>query len=114
MQLVRMLATFSNSCWQGILRPKKFDHFYYLYDSDTSFNIFSKRLRCTKSIKNSNESEYRVLLDNFMEDVITVLNFPEWPAAEIIVHIFSKIMVIFIIRCMGSYTLLFIDSFYHS
>ncbi|PKC70049.1 ARM repeat-containing protein [Rhizophagus irregularis] len=49
--------------------------------------------RCTKSIKNSNESEYRVLLDNFMEDVITVLNFPEWPAAEMIVHIFSKIMV---------------------
>ncbi|CAG8454816.1 17701_t:CDS:10 [Funneliformis caledonium] len=49
--------------------------------------------RCTKSIKNSNDSEYRVLLDNFMEDVITVLNFPEWPAAEMIVHIFSKIMV---------------------
>lgn len=31
-----------------------------------------------------------------MEDVITVLNFPEWPAAEMIVHIFSKIMVMFI------------------
>ncbi|CAG8625178.1 13444_t:CDS:10, partial [Racocetra fulgida] len=38
-----------------------------------------------KSIKNSNESEYRVLLDNFMEDVITVLNYPEWPAAEMII-----------------------------
>ncbi|CAG8609117.1 3684_t:CDS:10, partial [Gigaspora margarita] len=49
--------------------------------------------RCTKSIKNSNESEYRVLLDNFMEDVITVLNYPEWPAAEMIVRIFSKIMI---------------------
>ena len=53
-------------------------------------------IRCAKTIKNSNESEYRVLLDNFMEDVITVLNFPEWPAAEMIVHIFSKIMVTFI------------------
>ncbi|CAG8727606.1 21248_t:CDS:10, partial [Racocetra persica] len=49
--------------------------------------------RCTKSIKNSNESEYRVLLDNFMEDVITVLNYPEWPAAEMIVRIFSKFMI---------------------
>ncbi|RHZ50276.1 hypothetical protein Glove_502g15 [Diversispora epigaea] len=49
--------------------------------------------RCTKTIKNSNESEYRILLDNFMEDVITVLNYPEWPAAEMIVLIFSKIMI---------------------
>ena len=31
-----------------------------------------------------------------MEDVITVLNFPEWPAAEMIVNIFSKIMVKFL------------------
>ncbi|CAH1765510.1 15208_t:CDS:10, partial [Entrophospora sp. SA101] len=49
--------------------------------------------RCTKSLKNSNESEYRLLLDNFMEDVIAVLNYPEWPAAEMIVSIFSKILV---------------------
>ncbi|CAG8487296.1 8961_t:CDS:10 [Diversispora eburnea] len=49
--------------------------------------------RCTKTVKNSNESEYRILLDNFMEDVITVLNYPEWPAAEMIVLIFNKIMI---------------------
>ncbi|CAG8710781.1 628_t:CDS:2, partial [Dentiscutata erythropus] len=49
--------------------------------------------RCTKSIKNSNELEYRILLDNFMEDVITVLNYPKWPAAKMIVRIFSKIMI---------------------
>ncbi|KAG9292179.1 hypothetical protein G9A89_023899 [Geosiphon pyriformis] len=49
--------------------------------------------RCTKLIKNSNESDYRLLLDNFMEDIITVLNYPEWPAAELVVRIFSKIMV---------------------
>ncbi|CAG8595163.1 13842_t:CDS:2, partial [Gigaspora rosea] len=55
--------------------------------------INTSNIRCTKSIKNSNESEYRVLLDNFMEDVITVLNYPEWPAAEMIVRIFSKIMI---------------------
>ncbi|ORY01377.1 hypothetical protein K493DRAFT_405563 [Basidiobolus meristosporus CBS 931.73] len=48
--------------------------------------------RCTKN-KSSNEAEYRALLDNFMEDVLTVLNLPEWPGAELVVRIFSKIMV---------------------
>ncbi|CAG8449459.1 11998_t:CDS:10 [Ambispora leptoticha] len=46
--------------------------------------------RCTKAVKNSNESDYRLLLDNFMEDVITVLNYPEWPAAELIGYIDDK------------------------
>ncbi|CAG8468626.1 1853_t:CDS:10 [Ambispora gerdemannii] len=49
--------------------------------------------RCTKTIKNSNESDYRLLLDNFMEDVLTVLNYPEWPAAELVLRIFSIIMI---------------------
>ncbi|KAK9727558.1 Sister chromatid cohesion protein 2 [Basidiobolus ranarum] len=48
--------------------------------------------RCTKN-KSSNEAEYRALLDNFMEDVLTVLNLPEWPGAELVIRIFSKIMV---------------------
>lgn len=39
------------------------------------------------------ESDYRTILDNLMEDVVTVLNYPEWPAAEMVIRIFSRVMV---------------------
>ncbi|KAL1921753.1 uncharacterized protein VTP21DRAFT_10395 [Calcarisporiella thermophila] len=52
--------------------------------------------RCSKSSKSMNETEYRALLDNFIEDVITVLNYPEFPAAELFLNIFGKIMVNYI------------------
>ncbi|KAJ1967681.1 Sister chromatid cohesion protein 2 [Dispira parvispora] len=45
--------------------------------------------RCTKS-KQANEGEYRALLENFMDDVLSLLGLPEWPAAELILRIFTK------------------------
>ncbi|RUS20192.1 hypothetical protein BC938DRAFT_475597, partial [Jimgerdemannia flammicorona] len=38
------------------------------------------------------ESDYRTILDNLMEDVVAVLNYPEWPAAEMVIRIFSRLM----------------------
>ncbi|KAI8093004.1 sister chromatid cohesion C-terminus-domain-containing protein [Halteromyces radiatus] len=37
--------------------------------------------------------EYRTILECTLEDIVTVLNDPDWPAAELILQVFSKILV---------------------
>ena len=46
-----------------------------------------------KATKNSNEAEYRAIFDNLIDDLLTVLFWPEWPAAALILSIASKFMV---------------------
>ena len=46
-----------------------------------------------KATKNSNEAEYRAIFDNLIDDLLTVLFWPEWPAASLILTIASKFMV---------------------
>lgn len=46
-----------------------------------------------KATKNSNEAEYRAIFDNLMEDVLSVLFWPEWPAAGLLLSIACKFMV---------------------
>ncbi|TFK69516.1 protein rad9 [Pluteus cervinus] len=46
-----------------------------------------------KATKNSNEAEYRTIFDNFISDLLTVHNWPEWPAAGLLLNIASKFMV---------------------
>ncbi|KAJ1721672.1 Sister chromatid cohesion protein 2 [Coemansia erecta] len=37
----------------------------------------------------SNEAEYRVLLEAFVDDCIVLLGHPQWPAAELVIRIYS-------------------------
>ncbi|KAG6812718.1 radiation sensitive protein rad9 [Tricholoma furcatifolium] len=46
-----------------------------------------------KATKNSNEAEYRAIFDNLISDLLTVLYWPEWPAASLLLSIASKFMV---------------------
>ncbi|KAJ3092676.1 hypothetical protein HK102_004409 [Quaeritorhiza haematococci] len=39
------------------------------------------------------ETEYRAVLENFLKDVLAVLNEPEWPGAELICMIYSRMMI---------------------
>lgn len=48
-----------------------------------------------KLTKNSNEAEYRVILDNLISDLLVVLYWPEWPAASLILSVICKFMVCF-------------------
>jgi len=50
----------------------------------------------TKVTKNANESEYRAILDNLIGDLLVVLNWPEWPAANLMMGIVCKFMVHFL------------------
>ena len=47
----------------------------------------------TKTTKNANEAEYRSIFDNLIADLMTVLFWPEWPAASILLGVASKFMV---------------------
>ncbi|KAJ2849770.1 Sister chromatid cohesion protein 2 [Coemansia brasiliensis] len=45
--------------------------------------------RCAKRESKSNEAEYRTLLELFIDDCIVLLGHPQWPAAELVVRIYS-------------------------
>ncbi|KAI6129687.1 hypothetical protein EDD16DRAFT_1689919 [Pisolithus croceorrhizus] len=45
-----------------------------------------------KQTKNSNEAEYRIILDNLISDLLVVLYWPEWPAASLILSVTCKFM----------------------
>lgn len=46
-----------------------------------------------KAAKSSNDAEYRTILDNLIADLLTVLHWPEWPAASLVLNIISRFMV---------------------
>jgi cohesin loading factor subunit SCC2 len=53
-----------------------------------------------KTTKNTNEAEYRAIFDNLIGDLLTVLFWPEWPAASLLLSIACKFMVSLIsIQC---------------
>ncbi|KAG0172225.1 Sister chromatid cohesion protein 2 [Apophysomyces sp. BC1015] len=39
-------------------------------------------------------AEYRLIMESMMDDVLVVLNDPEWPVAQLIMRVFSKILVV--------------------
>ncbi|KAL6300065.1 hypothetical protein BKA93DRAFT_803226 [Sparassis latifolia] len=55
--------------------------------------FLTQRSGKSKVTKNSNEAEYRVIFDNLISDLLSVLFWPEWPAASLILSIICKFMV---------------------
>jgi len=55
--------------------------------------FLTQRSGKTKTTKNSNEAEYRIIFDNLISDVLVVLFWPEWPAASLLLSIACKYMV---------------------
>ena len=50
--------------------------------------------RCKSRKRDSfSVAEYRAILESTMNDVLLVLGKPEWPAAELILQVFSVILV---------------------
>ena len=39
------------------------------------------------------EVDYRPLFENFVQDLLTTVNKPEWPAAELLLSLLGKILV---------------------
>lgn len=38
-------------------------------------------------------AEYRIILECTLEDILAVLTDPDWPVAELILNVFTKILV---------------------
>ncbi|EGN98100.1 hypothetical protein SERLA73DRAFT_109431 [Serpula lacrymans var. lacrymans S7.3] len=55
--------------------------------------FLTQRSGKSKSTKSSNEAEYRAILDNLISDLLTVLYWPEWPAASLLLSVVCKFMV---------------------
>ena len=46
-----------------------------------------------KGTKTTNETEYRAILDTLLSDLLTVLYWPEWPGAALLLVVASKLLV---------------------
>ncbi|KAJ2012139.1 Sister chromatid cohesion protein 2, partial [Coemansia sp. S85] len=59
--------------------------------SSTDFVIRYLIGRCVKrdSKASANETEYRGLLETFIDDCIVLLGHPQWPAAELVIRVYS-------------------------
>ena len=55
--------------------------------------FLTQRSGKAKTTKNSNEAEYRAIFDSLVSDALTVLFWPEWPAANLILEIACNYMV---------------------
>ncbi|THH23071.1 hypothetical protein EUX98_g8109 [Antrodiella citrinella] len=55
--------------------------------------FLTQRSGKSKSTKDSNEAEYRAIFDALLSDLLTVLFWPEWPAASLLLSLACKYMV---------------------
>lgn len=55
--------------------------------------FLTQRSGKSKTVKNTNEAEYRTIFDNLISDLLVVLYWPEWPAASLLLSIACKYMV---------------------
>lgn len=67
--------------------------FFLKYLHGRGYSTDSTTPKGKKSTNTSSDSEYRVILDHFLSDVLAVLHFPEWPIAEIIVNLYGRMAV---------------------
>ena len=50
---------------------------------------FSLLTRCTTK----SEEDYRPLFENFVQDLLSTVNKPEWPAAELLLSLLGRLLV---------------------
>ena len=57
----------------------------------TAFQFLSVFLK--KCGSKSEETDFRPLFENFLQDLLVTVNTPEWPAAELLLSLLGKILV---------------------
>lgn len=61
--------------------------------ASTIVHFLTSRSGKTKTTKNSNEAEYRAILDALVQDCLSVWCWPEWPSAGVVLGVIVKGMV---------------------
>ncbi len=52
--------------------------------------LFINNLRCCSG---KDEEDFRPLFDNFVQDLLTTLSVPEWPASEVLLTLMGVLLV---------------------
>ncbi|SCV73614.1 BQ2448_6044 [Microbotryum intermedium] len=55
--------------------------------------LLTKSSKAGKASSGSIETEYRAVFDNLVADLLVTLHLPEWPAAEVVLHVCCKSML---------------------
>jgi len=63
----------------------KFSHYW----SEINFEMLHVFNRCTMK----GEEDYRPLFENFVQDLLSTVNKPEWPSSELLLSILGRILV---------------------
>lgn len=62
-----------------------------LVETSPKFTVFSLSLnRCGSK---QGEEDYRPLFENFVQDLLSTVNKPEWPAAELLLSLLGRLLV---------------------
>ena len=63
-------------------------------------NYLVRYLPCRCSSVGKDEEDYRPLFENFVQDLLVMLNKPDWPAAELLLTLLGKLLVsLFVVNC---------------
>ncbi len=54
------------------------------------YSVSSVFYRCTGG---KDEDDYRPLFENFVQDLLSTLNLPEWPASEAVLTLLARLLV---------------------
>ncbi|KNC96023.1 uncharacterized protein SPPG_08618 [Spizellomyces punctatus DAOM BR117] len=94
------IEKFSLACKSGIDAASHCAHYFlrFLLNRCTQPTCESltpkvERGRGARKGQSSNDAEYKAFLDGFLQDLLVMLNTPEWPAAELLSMIFSRLAV---------------------
>ncbi|TPX64064.1 hypothetical protein SpCBS45565_g06149 [Spizellomyces sp. 'palustris'] len=97
----QLIEKFSLACKSGIDAASHCAHYFLRFmlnrcTQQTCDSLIPKVERgrgARKSQSSSNDAEYKAFLDGFLQDLLAMLNAPEWPAAELLSMIFSRLAV---------------------
>merc|ERR1711971_75293 len=68
-------------------------HVNNLYESAMATAVQFLTVFLKKGGSKSEDVDYRPLFENFLQDLLTTVNTPEWPAAELLLSLLGKLLV---------------------
>ncbi|KAI9005206.1 sister chromatid cohesion C-terminus-domain-containing protein [Gaertneriomyces semiglobifer] len=88
---------FTQHCCQSMDAASQYTHFLLKFLlsrclPNTAVSAVEVKTRKKKD-KAHNEAEYKAILEVLVNDLLTVVETPEWPGAEVILGVFAKLMI---------------------
>ncbi|KAJ3009123.1 Sister chromatid cohesion protein 2 [Thoreauomyces humboldtii] len=92
-----LIAKFSKMCRRQLEVASQCAHYFLKFllgrSVQSTSDIGKEKGKGKRAGSSNNEAEYKAALENLLKDLITVYNAPEWPGAELLLAILSRILV---------------------